>query len=308
MKLIVGARFFLLAAAVSLMAPAAHADTVNARCDIYLKGSDRASAVVPCTFSQRQGHVSIDRADGVRHELAPKGDQPGSYVDQNGKPAYRQSGLGTRGQIYRLARESVYVYWDTAGLPGAGAASTGTAAAALPAPQKAVSKPEVPFDRMLELSGIRFRVTSPNDSSINKLTIVPSGLEIDSSTITREIDGTVTGAEVADLNADGSPEIYVYVASAGSGSYGSLVAYAANRRKSMSEIHLPPIAENKTAAKGYMGHDEFAVVERTLVRRFPVYRDGDTNARPTGGMRQLQYRLMPGEAGWILKLDKVVEF
>jgi hypothetical protein len=151
-------------------------------------------------------------------------------------------------------------------------------------------------------------VTSPNDSSINKLTIVPFGLEIDNSTITREIDGTVTGAEVADLNADGSPEIYVYVASAGSGSYGSLVAYAANRRKSMSEIYLPPIAENKSAAKGYMGHDEFAVVESTLVQRFPIYRSGDTNARPTGGMRQLQYRLTPGEAAWVLKLDKVVEY
>jgi hypothetical protein len=57
-----------------------------------------------------------------------------------------------------------------------------------------------------------------------------------------------------------------------------------------------------------MGHDEFAVVERTLARRFPVYRDGDTNARPTGGMRQLQYRLMPGEAGWRLTLDKVIEW
>lgn len=297
-----------LAVAVLMMSTAAHADTVSARCDIYPKGSDRASAVVPCTFSQRQGHVSIDRADGVRHELSPIGDQAGNYVDQDGKPAYRQSGLGTRGLIFRLAHESVYVYWDTAGLTGAGAADAGTAAGALPAPQKAVSKPEVPFGRTLELSGLRFRVASPNDSSINTLTIVPSGLEIDNSTITREIDGTVTGVEVADLNADGSPEIYVYVASAGSGSYGSLVAYAANRRKSMSEIYLPPISENKAAAKGYMGHDEFAVVERTLVRRFPVYRDGDTNARPTGGMRQIQYRLMPGEAGWILKLDKVVEF
>ena len=313
MKLIVGARAALLAASVLLMASAAHADTVSARCDIYPKGSDRASTVVPCTFSQRQGYVSIDRADGVRHELTPRGDQPGSYVDQNGKPAYRKSGLGKRGQIYRLARESVYVYWDTAGLPGAGAASTGTASTGtatgpLPAPQKAVSKREVPLDRTIELSGIRFRVTSSNDSSINMLTIVPSGLEIDNSTITRKIDGTVTGAEVADLNADGSPEIYVYVASAGSGSYGSLVAYAANRRKSMSEIHLPPIAENKTASKGYMGHDEFAVVERTLVRRFPVYRGGDTNAGPTGGMRQLQYRLVPGEAGWRLTLDKVIEW
>jgi hypothetical protein len=164
------------------------------------------------------------------------------------------------------------------------------------------------FDRMLELQGIRFRVASGNEGSINTLQIVPVGLEIDNSPIVRTIEGTVTGAEVADLNADGSPEIYVYVTSAGSGSYGTLVAYAANRRKSLSEIYLPPLIEDEVASKGYMGHDEFAVVETSLARRFPVYRDTDTNARPTGGMRQLQYKLVPGEAGWILKVDRIVEY
>jgi hypothetical protein len=85
------------------------------------------------------------------------------------------------------------------------------------------------FDRMHELQGIRFRVTSANEVSVNMLRIVPSGLEIDNSPIVREINGTVTVAEVADLNADGFPEFYVYVTSAGSGSYGSLVAYSADR-------------------------------------------------------------------------------
>jgi hypothetical protein len=163
------------------------------------------------------------------------------------------------------------------------------------------------FDRTLEWQGVRFRVTSANEGSINRLRIAPSGLEIDNAPIEREVDGTVTGAEVADLNADGSPEIYVYVASAGSGSYGSLVAYAANRRKSLSAIHLPPVAEDPVAGKGYMGHDDFAVVENTLVQQFPIYRDGDTNAKPTGGTRQLQYKLVPGETGWILQLDRRVE-
>lgn len=57
-----------------------------------------------------------------------------------------------------------------------------------------------------------------------------------------------------------------------------------------------------------MGHDDFAVVERTLVRRFPVYKDSDTNATPSGGVRQMQYRLTRGEATWRLKLDRVVEY
>jgi hypothetical protein len=155
---------------------------------------------------------------------------------------------------------------------------------------------------------VTFIVTCDNDSSLNQLSIVPAGLELDNAAITQDVDGTVVGAEVADLDANGSPELYVYVRSAGSGSYGSLVAYAANKRKSLSGIYLPPVADNGTIAKGYMGHDEFAVVENRLVQRFPIYLDGDTNAKPTGGTRQVQYKLVPGEAGWRLAVDRVVEY
>jgi len=164
------------------------------------------------------------------------------------------------------------------------------------------------FDQTLELQGVTFHVSCPNDSSAPTLKIVPAGLAIDNSPITREVDGHVVLAEVADLDVDGSPELYVYAQSVGSGSYGSLVAYAANKRKSLSEIYLPPITDDPRAAKGYLGHDEFRVVESTLVRRFPVYRDGDNNAKPTGGWRQIQYKLAAGEAGWILRPDKVVEY
>lgn len=283
---------------------AARAQTVDARCDIYPKGSDQASKVVACTFSQRQGHVAIARADGVRHELSPQG-AAGNYIDENGQKAIRSKGLGSKGQIYRLAKESVYVYWDTAGLPGSVEAKP---ANAKPTVLPAAAAAQVPFDQTLKLQGISFRISSANSGSINELKIVPGGLKIDNKPIVREIDGQITRAEVADLNADGSPELYVYIRSAGSGSYGTLVAYSANQRKSLSEITLPPVSDNAKAAQGYMGHDDFAVVEGTLVRRFPVYRAGDPNAAPSGGVRQLQYKLKPGEAGWQLKLDRVVEY
>ena len=58
-----------------------------------------------------------------------------------------------------------------------------------------------------------------------------------------------------------------------------------------------PVPFSKRDARGYQGHDAFAIVERYLVRRFPIYRKGDTNAKPTGGLRQIHYRLRPGEAG-----------
>lgn len=165
-----------------------------------------------------------------------------------------------------------------------------------------------PFDTTLALAGISFHVRCANAGSLNTLRITPTGLGNDNTEIVREVDGGVAGAEVADLDADGSPELYVYITSAGSGSYGSLVAYAANRRRSLSEIYLPPVTDNAGAARGYMGHDESAVVEDRLVQRFPIYREGDTNASPSGRTRQLQYKLVPGEAGWQLRLDRVVEY
>jgi hypothetical protein len=164
------------------------------------------------------------------------------------------------------------------------------------------------FEKKLTLLGVTFEVKCANDSSLNQVTITPSGLEEDNEAVTVEGDGTVTGAEVADLNADGSPEVYVYVQSAGSGGYGSLIAYGANRKKSMSAIYLEELKEGSEHLEGYMGHDEFAVVESTLVRRFPIYKEGDSNVAPSGGMRQFQYKLKAGEAGWLLALDKVVEY
>ncbi|MEN9535295.1 MAG: hypothetical protein RLY69_95 [Verrucomicrobiota bacterium] len=164
------------------------------------------------------------------------------------------------------------------------------------------------FDQKHSLQGVSFRVQCPNQSSINKLTITPEGLEEENTPIVIEVQGSVIGVEVGDLDANGFPEIYVYVQSAGSGSHGSLVAYAANKRKSLSSIFLPDLSEDKVNSKGYMGHDAFALVESTFVRRFPIYKEGDTNSQPSGKTRQLQYKLKAGEAGWILRLDKVIEY
>jgi len=58
----------------------------------------------------------IDRSDGVLHDLSPVGDAPGNFLDQNREPAYRQSGLGENGLIFRFSDESVFVYWDASSL------------------------------------------------------------------------------------------------------------------------------------------------------------------------------------------------
>lgn len=105
----------LLLMAALWAAPAA-ADSTKARCDIYPAGSDKAEKMIPCTFSQRQGFVTIARDDGMTHELAPDGDVAGNFRDQQGRRVYRNAGLGDQGLIFRFPGESIYVYWSTAGL------------------------------------------------------------------------------------------------------------------------------------------------------------------------------------------------
>ena len=92
------------------------ADWTEARCDVYPKGSDKVEKMIACTFGQRQGYVTITRSDGVTHDLSPVGDSPGNFRDQHGRPVYRQSGLGSAGQIFRFPDISIFLYWSTAAL------------------------------------------------------------------------------------------------------------------------------------------------------------------------------------------------
>jgi len=283
-----------LATALLAAALAAHAqaDSASSHCGYSDSESQQPASFQACTFSQRQGHIGISVQGEPVHRFDPDGDAPGTFLDQDGQRVYRKRGLGDRGQLFQLVDRYLYVLWDPAQQH-------------LECPQQ-----DLAAAGQCELGdgNVGFRLHSEGAGSLSTLTIAPVGLAVDNSPQEIELDGTAYLAELADLDANGWPEVYVYVRSAGSGSHGSLAAYAVNNGKSATPIYLPPLEQEPGAAEGYMGHDEFRVVESRLVRRFPVYAEGDTNASPSGGTRQLQYRLEAGEAGWVLVVDKVVEY
>jgi hypothetical protein len=183
--------------------------------------------------------------------------------------------------------------------------NAGEANAALKDDEVIFPEPIPPFDQTAILQGISFRVTSPSLKAGNTITITPGGLVSDNKPVTVEIIGTVSRIETGDIDADGSPEIYIYTTD-GDGT--SLLAYSVNQRKSLSQIFLPALDGEDENAHGYRGHDEFAIVENSLARRFPVYPDEPGDMHPTGKTRQLQYQLQHGEAGWLLKVGKAAEF
>lgn len=162
--------------------------------------------------------------------------------------------------------------------------------------------------KVLTWQNISFNISSVKKEYTSQLTITPFGLTNEEAPFTHDIDGLITNAEIEDLNADGFPELLMYIQSTGSGSYGNVIGYSVNNGKSMSQIYMPPIFENKKVNKGYLGHDEFIIMETTFVQRFPIYNVDDTNSCPTGGIRQIQYKLKDGEASRKFVIDKVIEY
>jgi hypothetical protein len=148
-----------------------------------------------------------------------------------------------------------------------------------------------PYQNTLTLEGVTFKVEAKGEGSTQELTVQAErdGQPLPLQKLT--VDATVVGAEVKDLDGDGQPELFVYGQSAGSGSYGSVWAWSVSRRGGLLPIRLGAMSSKDSS--GYRGHDRFAVSGNNLVRRFPIYLPGDSNARPTGGSRQVTYRLVP---------------
>ena len=113
---------------------------------------------------------------------------------------------------------------------------------------------------------------------------------------------------VADLDNNNFDEIYIVTISSGSGNYGRVMGFASNKDKSLSMINFPEIKEDEKIFEGYMGHDIFSIVDKKLVRVFPIYQKDNTNQNPTGGKRKLVYGLYPGEAMWQLKIEEQSRF
>jgi len=278
-----------LVLSAALATTASHADTVNARCKLFPSGPNKASMVTPCTFSQRQGYIGVELLRGKRYDFSPL-NKPGRYTDQNGDPVFRQPELGQHGIKFRMKAHTLYVYWIAAAktlltLPAANA----------------------PFAQQFSWGKIKFDVQSTNSTGPNMVIVTPSGLAIDNRPKEAQIQGQLVSAEVADINRDGSPELYLYIRSNENPPRMQLLAYSVNRGKSMSDIVLSAPSNKPEYSEGYRGWDQFSVVESSLVQRFPVFADQAADTEPSS-VRQIRYRLFPGEANWQLVADKAEEF
>lgn len=164
------------------------------------------------------------------------------------------------------------------------------------------------FEKELSLQGITFKVEELYSRFETLLSIKPEGLESDNRPVTHRIYGWVSGAEMEDLNSDGSPELLVYIHSSEGANRTQVIGYSVNDGKSMSQVSVPDIRDNPEASQGYLGYDEYAVIETSLVQRFPLFKLTDAGYEPAGVTRQVQYRLREGEASRQFVIDRMTTY
>lgn len=155
------------------------------------------------------------------------------------------------------------------------------------------------FDSSMKIGKTGFRVLCSNKGAEKNITsISPIGFENTAREISIEIKGRIAKAEVDDLNNDGYPDLVLYVYNGGAKNTGTVLGISSDKNQGFMPIFFPDLTDDQKLRVGYMGNDEFSLMEGTLMRRFPLYNNTDTaNIKLTGMMRQIQYRVVPDERG-----------
>ena len=132
-------------------------------------------------------------------------------------------------------------------------------------------------------NGGKLIVTETGEGSLRNTKLELVGNSQTRTVELKDID-PISDVKVTDLNGDGTEEIFLVTTNAGSGSYGTLYGYSS---KALAPIKVPEIKNDK----GYMGHDVFTFEAKRILRSHPIYKEGDSNANPTGGKFSVGYTL-----------------
>lgn len=144
------------------------------------------------------------------------------------------------------------------------------------------------FEKTLVFKKHQFEISTSEAGAVREMVMKVSRNNQLLITIRQKTDGWVVNAETADLDQNNSPEIYIYSCTYGSGAFGKVYGYQFFP-DSFDKINMAPLTPE--LAKGYMGHDMFKMENEHLVRQFPIYLAGDINAKATGGVRKIAYKL-----------------
>lgn len=153
------------------------------------------------------------------------------------------------------------------------------------------------FDKSLRFSTYTFTVSATDNGAARELRVKAYRGSLLLTNFRIRVDGAVGGAEVADLDNNRFPELYVYSTGMGGGSFGHVYAwqFLPERKADIVPVNWPLKTDG-----GYMGHDSLWVDRTVLCRQYPIYRLGDGVSNPSGGIRLVRYQLKPIGTGFAL--------
>lgn len=156
------------------------------------------------------------------------------------------------------------------------------------------------FNKTLRFNVYTFTVMAADTGRVHDVQVKAHRGQLLLTSFRIRVDGAVTDAEVADLDNNRFPELYIYSTSDGSGSFGRVYGW-----QFFPERKADIVSTNWNVAmpNGYMGHDSLWVKGDELYRRFPIYEPGDANAEPSGGYRLMRYKLRPSGTAFSLTAE-----
>lgn len=154
------------------------------------------------------------------------------------------------------------------------------------------------IDTTMKVGKTGYRINCRNkEVGENQMSIRPIGFESPANQgMNFPVRGRISKAMVDDLNGDGVADLILFIYTDSAAIHGTVLAFISDGTKSIVPAGLPDVALDGKLNGGYKGHDQFSMLEGTLLQRFPIYKPGDKDA-PTGGNRVIQYQLSKVEGG-----------
>jgi hypothetical protein len=140
---------------------------------------------------------------------------------------------------------------------------------------------------------ILIRESHPDGLSLSRIEIVAADFRDNNSFVLDSCDPLLR-TELTDLDNDGFNELFLITKSAGSGSSGTIYGFGSENDNRFVKIGMMAASEKEYQEggelEGYMGHDKYYFEKGFLIREFPVYKNSDSNAIPTGGTKKVFYQ------------------
>jgi len=108
---------------------------------------------------------------------------------------------------------------------------------------------------------------------------------------TYDADGEIQKTWLVDFKNTGRPILFLFTSRGGKAHYGSLRLLEC-REEGLRVLEGPNTA--RPLLEGYRGDDRWDWDQDSLVREFPIYKEGDDTGDPTGGHRVIRYRWEKG--------------